>query len=154
NTDRDLTYAIVADETTHTTFAAVRAGTNSPTTILASSDDGLTWAPISTLPSETSDVQAMMIDPIDASLWLGAASGSGIYRSSDRGVTFAASNRGLQNGAVESIAIDATSPRTLYAAVNGFFAKSIDGGASWTRSKPSADGAVRRIAIDAATPST
>ena len=68
-----------------------------------------------------------------------AGTDRGVYRSDDAGVSWRAANAGLPAFRVQTIAIDSTSPSTLYAGTltpNGVDSvgifKSTDGGASWT----------------------
>ncbi len=55
----------------------------------------------------------------------------GVYKSEDRGRTWAMVNNGLVNYGVFTLAVDRKNPETLYAATEGGLCKSIDGGSHW-----------------------
>lgn len=57
---------------------------------------------------------------------------AGVYKSEDHGRTWRLINRGLANYAVYSLAVDGTSPDTVYAATEGGLCKSTNGGEVWT----------------------
>ncbi|HYO14622.1 MAG TPA: hypothetical protein VE685_15610 [Thermoanaerobaculia bacterium] len=85
-------------------------------------DDGRSW----TEAALSMPVQDLLPTPFG----LLAGTAAGIYRSTDRGASWARSSRGLQALSVESLAMDFLHPH-LYAVGNGFLFKSPDGGASW-----------------------
>ncbi len=83
-------------------------------------------------------VYCLVPDPSNAAT-VYAGTDRGVYRSDDAGASWRAANAGLPAFRVQTIAIDPTSPSTLYAGTLtpdgvqsvGIF-KSTDGGASWT----------------------
>ncbi len=121
--------------------------------ILRSADGGSTWQQV---PVEigghdvlASEYQALTVDPRDPTIvYAGGGltgdggSDSGLFKSTDGGLTFAASDLGIESTVVSSIAVDPFDSRTVYAASpqpsnlvstpqpNGVF-KSTDGGATW-----------------------
>jgi hypothetical protein len=86
-------------------------------------------------------------------LYAAAASGNGVYKSTDGGATWS----GLNTGAnfVQALAINPQTPNIIYGAARGpFFGiiKSVDAGATW--SQTSLSGASMALAIDPVTPMT
>jgi photosystem II stability/assembly factor-like uncharacterized protein len=112
--------------------------------VYKSTDAGRTWAASTGLPMPIT-VHAMAIDPSDPStLYAGAfvacyvpgsCGDGGVYKSTDAGRTWVSSGLTTNLGGVISIAIDAMTPRTLYAAMGyglgGY--KSTDAGTTWNR---------------------
>jgi photosystem II stability/assembly factor-like uncharacterized protein len=118
--------------------------------LLNSTDGGLTWNALGSLPTTYSSV-TLAIDPGNpAILYAGCsaydAAGGGVFKSTDAGNTWSAVSSGLPilqalNGGrspgVLALLIDPTNPRTLYAASDYFGAagggvyKSTDAAASW-----------------------
>lgn len=115
-----------------------------------SSDGGLHWQPISDQ-LDTSSIGAVAIAPTDRNtIWLGTGEpkprygtgfGTGVYRSSDGGVSW--ESLGLKDSErIQEIIIDPTDPNTAFVAVigaawndsetRGVF-KTSDGGKSWRR---------------------
>ncbi|HSI85542.1 MAG: WD40/YVTN/BNR-like repeat-containing protein [Candidatus Methylacidiphilales bacterium] len=56
---------------------------------------------------------------------------AGVYKSTDSGVNFRMVNKGLVDYGVFSLAVDPSSPETVYAATENGLCKSTDGGESW-----------------------
>ncbi len=113
-------------------------------TLYKSTDGGASWNLANTgLP--TTHIYTLAIDPKNpqtiyagTSRW-GTGTGtpnSGIFRSTNGGVTWNAIDNGLGGSTVRSIVIDPMAPQTIYAAAegiqNGVF-KSTDGGNGWTK---------------------
>lgn len=85
--------------------------------------------------------RAIVIHPTETNtIWAASVSG-GVWKSTDRGNSWAAANGRLQNYAVVTLAINPTNPNILYAGTgeslagdgirgNGIF-KSVDGGITW-----------------------
>lgn len=130
--------------------------------IRRSTNTGATW---STVNSGLGTLQAfdVAVDPTTPTT-VYAGTWSGIYKSSNGGSTWAASNTGLtinpQLPPIYVVAIDPAVPNTLYVGRQaGGVSKSVDGGANWTTMSnglPTSSGiAVIDIAVDPTTmPST
>lgn len=70
--------------------------------------------------------------PPGSDLLFAGTEGGGVYVSADGGGSWSAANGGFVGANVASVAIDPTSPMTVYAGVNGGgVVRSEDGGASW-----------------------
>jgi hypothetical protein len=89
------------------------------------------------------------------------APGVGVFRSTDGGGSWTASNSGFptyETGAIGTgildIAVDPASPETVYAATSVGVYKSTDGGNNWIASNTGLTDEVRKIAIDPVNPST
>jgi len=88
--------------------------------LLRSSDGGVTWNPPSGLPTAYPHVRDIAVPPGDASRVYASLSagggGQGVYRSLDRGSSFAPAGTGLSPGFVPTrFALDPSAPQTLYA---------------------------------------
>ena len=141
-------------------FAVVVVPTDPPAVLAAtengifrSADGGSTWQPI---PVEiggqeviASELQALAVDPRDPTIvYAGAGltgdggTSSGLFKSTDAGLSFEAADLGIESTVVSSIAIDPFNARTVYATSpqpsnlvstpqpTGVL-KSTDGGATW-----------------------
>ncbi len=82
-------------------------------------------------------VTAVVYHPTDPNIVYAGTWGNGIYKSTNGGVTWAPSSKGLSNLVIQSLAISPSRPNALYAGVyyqanvpGGVF-KTIDGGANW-----------------------
>jgi photosystem II stability/assembly factor-like uncharacterized protein len=120
------------------------AGT-SATQVLKSTDGGRNWAQISSISAQIYDIA---VNPSNANL-LYALYGSGVYRSTDRGVNWSVSNFGSGNyGYSGNLGVSAADPNTIYAlgyryeSSQSYLAiyKSTDGGANWTAKNLSGGG--------------
>src|SRR4030095_10102334 len=58
--------------------------------------------------------------------------GTGVFKSTDEGVTWNAANAGLTTIDIRTLAIDPVNATTVYAGGVGGLSKSIDNGANWT----------------------
>jgi uncharacterized protein (TIGR03437 family) len=76
-----------------------------------------------------------------------------IFATNDAGASWRPINNNLRALTVNSLAIDPTQTRTLYAATSAGLYKSLDAGASWTQIFPDAKVAMR-VVIDPRTPAT
>jgi photosystem II stability/assembly factor-like uncharacterized protein len=103
-------------------------------------DGGLTWTNLSAnLP--TLGVSAILVHPTNpTTIFLGTgdrdagdAPGMGVYKSTDGGATFTASNSGMGNATVGMMIMHPSDPNTILAATSGGIYKSTDGGTTWTR---------------------
>lgn len=102
---------------------------------LKAQDGLLVWT---TTTTSVGPVYAMVIDPSNNDIMYTGSSTSGVYKTTDAGVTWNPANSGLLNTAVLSLGISASNPQVVYAGTNyngttdGVY-KSTDGGGSWTR---------------------
>jgi photosystem II stability/assembly factor-like uncharacterized protein len=85
-------------------------------------DGGRTW-------TETA-LSVPVQDLLSTPYGLLAGTAAGIYRSADRGASWAESSRGLQAVSVRSLVVDPLGSH-LYVAGNGYLFRTADGGASW-----------------------
>ena len=105
-----------------------------------------------------SSVTRLVIHPTQTST-LYAASGVGVFKSTNGGRTWSAMNNGLTNRSVIALVIDPLTPSTLYAAITGLsdsgVYKSTDSGNTWNRRSNGIVGTeFRSLAIDPVTPNT
>jgi photosystem II stability/assembly factor-like uncharacterized protein len=109
-------------------------------TVYQSNDDGATFTASGALSEE--NLLAIGFDPTNPSILYATSQLNGVFKSTDGGITWSASNGGLTRWDagvgypvidVSSIAIDPASPQTLYIGTNGGgIYKSVDGAESWT----------------------
>src|SRR2546428_344882 len=64
---------------------------------------------------EGGEVEALAIDPSNPDIVYCATNGGGIFKSTDGGARWTAINRGLTDTVVLALAIDRSSPATVYA---------------------------------------
>jgi photosystem II stability/assembly factor-like uncharacterized protein len=100
--------------------------------VFKSNNMGASWTPISTGTGGT--IREMAISKSSPEVMF-ASSGASIYKSTDRGYTFALSGTGLPNKTITSINIHPDSPKVALVTMSGFggnkIHKTIDGGATW-----------------------
>jgi len=98
-----------------------------------------------------------VIDPTNANVvYLGTGAGpfngNGVYKSTDGGETWAASNRGMIDYSIGALAVNPANPQIVYAGgVHGELFKSADGGATWndlTANLPDRTSIVKEIVIN------
>ncbi len=125
--------------------ATLYAGTDG-SGLFKSANGGTTWARViiridnSGLPFSPKRVNAVVIDPSNPdTLYAGSNDCafncifSGIFKTINGGITWTGINSGLTNKHVHTIAIDPTTPSTLYAGTDGGGVfKSANGGTAWT----------------------
>jgi photosystem II stability/assembly factor-like uncharacterized protein len=106
--------------------------------VFKTSDRGGTWEPLNRGMGRVS-VLAVAVDPRSSDIAYAGTQDQGAYKTSDGGKTWAGINQGLPasfNSSVYAIAIDQSSPDTVYASAfrnfKGGVFKSTDGGATWT----------------------
>ncbi|MDX2034932.1 MAG: FG-GAP-like repeat-containing protein [Blastocatellia bacterium] len=132
--------------------------------VFKTTDSGAIWNPANTgLGGGLSEAPLIAIDPASPQT-LYAALLTGLYKSTNGGGNWSAINNGLSaviNGLttvyrINALAIDPTSPMTLYAGTNGFGVfKSVNGGASWSASNTGLNNRlVSALAIDRASAAT
>lgn len=108
-----------------------------------SEDGGASWTRLSPM------FLAVAVDPRNSSTLYGN-SGDSIWKSTDGGATWNASNAGLPAMSVRALAIDSQAPATIYAAGDGGVFQSTDGGANWTDfNQGLINRSVNALAIDA-----
>lgn len=128
-----------------------------PTRIFKSTSDGSSWTAAGTAPPDCPGVNALRVNPRDASVFvagvgLTGAGGfrcGGVFRSADAGSTWTAST--LSGVYVTGVAIDAGDPALVYASASylagilprGGVYFSRDGGATWDDLRLPALGALR-----------
>ena len=104
-------------------------------------------------------VEDLVVDPHDASVLYAALADRGIWKSGDRGATWAESDAGLPPGnpsVALSLAIDPVDSRVVYAGTGGGVYRSTDAGATWAAAGADRMGAqeIFVVAVDAAHPGT
>ncbi len=122
-------------------------------------DAGKEWKPIG------QDAEAIAVDPVNGSVLYIVNSNHRLWRSPDRGKSWARASNGLGDTSVMAVAIDPARPDVVYA--GGFtgegatFFKSVDGGARWARADRGlardsnrAPEYVVQIVVDGRTPET
>jgi photosystem II stability/assembly factor-like uncharacterized protein len=92
-------------------------------------------------------VNALAIDPLDSAT-LYAGTGNGVFKSSDAGQSWRASNDNLGGSNVTALLIDSTTPSTVYAGTHDGVFKSTDGGTSWIAMNQGLFGFVETLASD------
>jgi photosystem II stability/assembly factor-like uncharacterized protein len=79
-------------------------------------------------------IEAIAIDPKDPNIVYAATDWSGVFKSTDGGQNWTASNLGPTKMAVFSLSIDPLNVGTLYAGTASGVFKTVDGGRVWTNS--------------------
>jgi len=132
------------------------AGTYSGS-IFRTTDAGDHWALAMDSPLHSLGVNAFATTA-SAPATVYAGSGSGIFQSLDRGLSWTRLTTGVRTTRVSPLAVDPTSPSTIYSAyddVAGAFTKTTDGGAHWSDSSLGVPGqTVNSLVIDPSAPST
>src|SRR5215472_2881699 len=99
-------------------------------TLLKSSDQAASWVPLDTGIGRNAQVNGIAVDPHNAAnVFIGTY--GGVFKSTDRGVSWASASNGLTEPFITAIAVDPVNPGTLYATSFGTAFKSIDAGGSW-----------------------
>ena len=108
--------------------------------LASSSDGGQSWQPGGDglpLESQNAQVLSIAVDPADPKIVYAGTGGfvghgSGVYKSTDGGLTWAPSNRGMLDYVITALAVDPGDSQVVYAGSgSGDFFKSADGGATW-----------------------
>jgi photosystem II stability/assembly factor-like uncharacterized protein len=113
----------------------------SPSGGLWRTTDGATTWSLLTTNTPTLGVSSILLHPTDANLILigtgdrdgGDSPGKGVYKSTDGGATWVASNTGMGTLAVGMMIMHPSDPNLILAATSGGIYKSTDGGLNWTR---------------------
>lgn len=125
-----------------------------------STDNGATWAK-SISGMTRLGVNSIVVHPTTPNtIFIGTGdrdggnvAGYGVWKSTDGGATWSASNTGMGNRTVYEILMDPTNPNRLIASTNGSrIYRSLDGGATWTFSSTSS--AAKDIAFKPGDPNT
>lgn len=128
--------------------------------IFRSTDDGATWAPLSTNLNTTVYGVDMQIDPANPSrMFLAAAqfglpNTGGLYRSTDRGVTW---NQAFVGQDTRQVAIDPANSSRVYSIAAAALQVSDDGGDTFTASSSfaaTANQSAQSVALDPVVPTT
>jgi photosystem II stability/assembly factor-like uncharacterized protein len=110
--------------------------------VFKTTDGGASWSQVSANLNGTTNnpfdssrpfVETLLVDPQTSSTLYAGTRASGIWKSTDAGVSWAAANSGMPNGSrILGLALDPQSPSTMYAVLSsrGVF-KSTDGGTTW-----------------------
>lgn len=120
------------------------------------SDGGFTWAAIGNM--STSSPRTIAVDPTNANtIYVGSYS-LGVFKSTNGGTTFTATNSGIPTNITgSSVTIDPTNSSVYYASMNGLgFYRSSDSGYNWVQ-KSSATSDVNNsnyVLVDPTSPST
>jgi photosystem II stability/assembly factor-like uncharacterized protein len=146
NEEGTLRLLAVDPTTPATLYAGVPFSASSGRGLWRSSDGGVSWRPAGL----HSHILSLALTP--SALYAGTSSG-GVYRSDDRGLTWRAASEGLTGFSVSELAVDPTTPMTLYAATDNGVHKSDDGGATW-RAVGLPGQLVRALAVIPTTPTT
>jgi len=108
-----------------------------------STDDGRSWTSSNPDLPFTPHVESIAVDASDPGVvYIGLLrqSPKGLFKSTDGGITWRLSQRGLQvNGQVPPVldlAVDRTDPSIVYANVEGELFRSVNGGRDWSRPGP------------------
>ncbi len=105
--------------------------------VSVSADGGATWQTTAVLHADNFGINTLALDPVDpATAYVGTYVGTegGLYKTTDRGLTWHLSNTGLPNDDVLSLAVDPSNPLALFASTFSSTFHSADGGATWTES--------------------
>jgi hypothetical protein len=130
--------------------------------VFRSLDGGATWT-VAATGLDQAGILALALDPISPStlyagsdltyIGFGIYTGGGVYKSSDLGANWTAG--GLAGVAVACMAIDPSSPETIYAGTSLGVFRSADGGTVWTTGLGPLTGKnVRSLAVDPSQPGT
>ena len=155
-----VTVLAVDPQESSTVYAGVGFASYQDGGLLKSTDSGISFHPTG-FTLTNADIFSIAIDPGNPStLYVGtglyqgyyASGGKGIFKSTDGGSTWTEMNNGLPDLYVAALAIDPSSPSTIYAGTLKGLCKSTDGGTSWAKTKIAAS--VVALALDPFTPAT
>jgi photosystem II stability/assembly factor-like uncharacterized protein len=96
------------------------------------------------------EIWCIAVDPLAPGTLYAGTNGAGIFKSTDKGETWTATNGGLTDFSIMAIAVDPRDSRTLYSStMNVGIFKSTDGGQTWARALSAfPDFSVVTLAID------
>jgi len=131
--------------------------------IYSSTNAGADWTASTGLPANA-PTNVLAIDPSNPATVYAGTNGSGIFKSTDGGASWAAVNTGLPandfvalHAFITALVVDPSNPATLYVSFSlaGGLYKSTDGGANWSPANSGLPAAiVGHVAIDPANPAT
>jgi uncharacterized repeat protein (TIGR01451 family) len=142
---RDAFSPIAVDPST---YGVAYAG--APGAVFRTTDGGRTWTAMNS-PSPSAPASALVVDPANAATVYGAWSCEGLYRSADSGRSWVHLVSGLEGACIESLAITASTPTTLYAGTRDGVFRSVDGGQQWVR-VANTSGPVLALVVDRTRP--
>lgn len=154
-TDPDVSSLAIDPTSPNVIYAATVGGG-----VFKSTNSGGNWSATNTGLGSL-DVYTVAVDPVSPNNVYAGLDGGGIYRSIDGGATWLAT--GGAPGVIWQIAIDPTTPSTLYAATVNGVRKSVNSGANWSSTgvltvvedgEPRNVFDVRAVLIDVSNPST
>lgn len=133
--------------------------------LFRSQDGGATWARVSqglpNLSGPGSIVTAIAFHPNSPqTVYAGVASlfeQEGVFKSTNGGLSWAPSSRGLFGLSTDSVAVNPQDPATLWAVANTVLFKSTNRGQTWARIRPgpgTGDLRATRVAVDPVNPAT
>ncbi|HEY3026241.1 MAG TPA: hypothetical protein VGJ55_08845, partial [Pyrinomonadaceae bacterium] len=129
--------------------------------ILTSTDGGANWSKFNLNANfpfkfifNWATVGTLIVDPINPNIAYAGTAGGGVFKTTNRGASWAQFNTGLGNTIVYGLAIDSSNGNNIYAGTDGSGAfRSTNGGASWNAlSIAHRNVAVRALAIDPGNP--
>ncbi len=134
----------------------VQAGTAPPTFQIPPVPAGVNhWTAIG---PDGANVVTLVVDPVVPAIAFAGTTGSGVFKTTDGGASWAIANAGLPTDNVLVLAIDPATHSTLYAGTDAGVFKSTDGGQSWAAANGGLDGApsivVNALAIAPGSPIT
>jgi hypothetical protein len=91
--------------------------------------DGATWTPVAFAGTST---VGLAIDPVTPTTIYAGQGTKGLWKSTDRGLTWKPANAGYADRSATAIAIDRANTQIIYWGTNKGLLKSTDGGASWS----------------------
>jgi hypothetical protein len=109
-----------------------------PSALLETTNTAASWAPVNltgTSPNLFDQVTALAFNTA-TTIYAGTsafnATGGGVYQSTDGGSTWSLANTGITSTTIDAIAVDPSTPATVYAIGSGTIYQSTTSGASWT----------------------
>lgn len=132
----------------------IYAGTFSdrtPDAIFVSTDQGITWRPLTApenaLPDD--DIRAIVINSQDTKTLYVGTFGSGVFKSINQGETWEPVNSGITKLEITDLKIDSSNSNTVYAiAAGGPIYKTTDGGKTWQAIPETTNKDIRDIIVD------